>query len=166
MQDSTQNIDNNENQNDSLTKYISALINNAKPVQEFVDINIISCPKSINDISERMKYNFENYKGNYIILAIFFSIVFVVFNPPSLPLIFLWAGFFTVFKEKTQVNLSSYVLKRETTLKILGGVSVLYVLFVYYIVFALLATISFFVLLVVCHMNLFYEKEESEEGAV
>ncbi|KAM0675575.1 hypothetical protein GVAV_000941 [Gurleya vavrai] len=153
----------NEQPDDSLLTYTKSLISNCKSAQDFLDINTISLPKTKKDVVERMQHNFDAFKGNYIIVGSFFTFVFLVFNPSCLPLIFIWCLFFAIFKSKENISYKGINFKKELTWKICAVFSVLYVCFIYYVIFALLATISFFVLMVLLHMNLFYEKEEENE---
>ncbi|KAM0685897.1 hypothetical protein COBT_002887 [Conglomerata obtusa] len=145
---------------DNIITYLKSLISNAQTPQDFLDINTITVPKTKTDITERMRYNFEKFKGNYIILGAFFAFVFVVFNPLSLPLIAMWVVFFLIFKAKDAVEIKGYSLRRDVVVKGAAVISIIYLLVIYSVVFAMMATISFYVLMVLLHMNFFYEKEE------
>ncbi|KAG0435377.1 hypothetical protein DMUE_4756 [Dictyocoela muelleri] len=145
----------------TLMTEINESIRNMPDVRKFIDISKFSFPETLSDAKHRAELNFDNFKGNYFIIIMICTLVFLIKEILSIPLVALWVCYF-YFAPKLGDNyrIANVTMDKTKYLVITLGISVVYCLFFKNIIFNLMVTFSIATFLVIGHM-IAYEPEEA-----
>lgn len=152
--------------NKAIFTQLKEIIMSAHQPQDFLDCNIITVPKR-EDVKDRLKTNFERYQGNYLIIVLIFCFMFVCIRPSTILLVAVWGAYFVFAKKGEQsYNMKGLVIKKDWIFKGLIVFSVLYTIFLYTILYSLLASCSLVGMLILIHMLFFYDTEDDGGSGV
>lgn len=152
-----------EDDNKILYTQLKEMVQKAHPIQDFLDYNMITIPKR-SEMKDRIKMNYEKYQGNYLIMILVFSCIFICIRRNLLILVALW-GCYLYFMKRGEQNfhVRGMVVKKEWIFKGLILFSFCFAIYSYDILFSLMASLSLLTILILIHMLVFFETEEIEE---
>lgn len=97
------------------------LTHNLKPLSQFLNLQRISIPKSVNEVKERISNNFIYFNGNYIVLMLLITLLTLLLTNfyLFLSIVVLIIGFFylqTVEIEDIEIEISGnkFILNKKT----------------------------------------------------
>ncbi|EPR78197.1 hypothetical protein SLOPH_509, partial [Spraguea lophii 42_110] len=81
------------------------IIQASEDVKTFFNLQKFKIPSDTDEIKERAKTNIERFKGNYLLIFLFFSIVFIIKQILVVPIILLWLAYtYLSFKDNIAIN--------------------------------------------------------------
>ncbi|TBU06073.1 PRA1-like protein [Hamiltosporidium magnivora] len=159
---------NNSNQNINSFDKIKEIISSSKDIKTFFDKTKFSLPKDSEQCKKRFFENTSRFKGNYLIIAISFTVLFFLFKIFAIPLALLWF-FYIYFVGFTIHGTSNIVGKTISTIwifRITVAVSVIYSLLFGNIIMTGLAFISLCGIAIISHCLSYKEEEEDQRSSV
>lgn len=146
--------------NKVIITHLKETILKAHSIQDFLDYNMINVPKR-SEIKGRILFNYNKYQGNYLIIVILFTFMFVCIRRSIIFILALWAAYFYFVKQGEQsYNLKGVVIKKDWLFKGLVVFSALYGIFLFDILFSLMACVSLVGVLLLIHMIFFFDEDQ------
>lgn len=132
---------------------INESIRNIKDIRKFIDVSKFSIPETLADAKHNAQLNFETFKGNYILIICVCTLVFLIREVLSIPLVVLWACYFYFTPRGSETRrIGGVTLDKRRCLAATVIVSIVYCIVFRNILLNMMVTFSIAMFLVVGHM--------------